>query len=136
MANPRLPRRAPARSGFLAFVVAGPMAWGAVAPARAEAAAPACEVTYEQAAKAGRAAAAADSASVFTDYDGEEAAKLVAAINAQPPVTAYPAEHILAVENPDEAMIALIHNGCLTEAFMAPHGAWAALRHGAIGEPS
>jgi xanthine dehydrogenase iron-sulfur cluster and FAD-binding subunit A len=137
MLNLRLARGAVARLGSLAAVMVciGGMRLTPLAAHAAEAA-PKCAVTYDQATKTGRAAVAADPNAVFTDYSDDRAAELVAAINAQAPVTHYLAEHVLAVERDDEdaVMIALIHDGCVAEAFKAPHDAWAKLRHGAIGD--
>ena len=59
---------------------------------------PKCATTYEQATAKGRDLVAKNPAVEFDDYSGDDAAKLLAALNAQPPVTHLLAEHILVVE--------------------------------------
>ena len=84
--------------------------WIAEAGAQEDRGAPlTCSFTYERATAIGHAAASTDPMNVFTDYGSAEAAKLLAAINTLPPVTAYPAEHILVIERTDDdfVMIAL-----------------------------
>ena len=85
-----------------------------------------CALTYERAAAIGRGAHAANPAIVFTDYDGDQAAKLLAAINAQPPVTDYPAERVLVIERPDDGvvMVALVHDGCAGHRAQTTTSAW------------
>jgi hypothetical protein len=110
--------------------------------------------TYEQAIAVGRAAVAADpTATTFTDYSGDKAAKLLAAINTRPPVSDYPAEHVLVTEvssfdsesdsiNKDDdsdaydVSIALVHDGCVIALAQLEQEDWAALRTAAIGDPS
>ena len=95
-----------------------------------------CSLTYQRAIAIGHAAARADPTNIFTDYDGDQAAKLLAAINAQPPVTAFPAERVLVIERPDDdlVMVALVHDGCAGERLSTTPEAWVALRRGAIGD--
>ena len=95
-----------------------------------------CSLTYDRATAIGHAATRADPTNIFTDYNGDQAAKLLAAINAQPPVTAFPAERVLVIERPDDdlVMVALVHDGCAGERLSTTPEAWVALRRGAIGD--
>jgi hypothetical protein len=92
---------------------------------------------YEEAVGYGRRAVADDPSVVFTDYEGDEAAALLKGINAFPPVSDWPAEHLLVVERPeDPVIVGLVHVGCLARAFSVPHDDWANLRRTAIGDRS
>lgn len=139
MTDPRVSRGAFARLGFLAslsIALASPMG---IAPrsAHAEDALPACEMPYDEAVGYGRRAVADDPSAIFIDYAGEEAAALLKGINSFPPVSDWPAEHILVVERSDDPVIVgLVHEGCLTRAFKVPHDDWANVRRAAIGDRS
>jgi hypothetical protein len=62
---------------------------------------------------------------VFTDYSGEQAAKLMAGLNAMPPVSEWTAEHILVFDFPDAPiMVGLVERGCVTRAFKIPREDW------------
>ena len=95
-----------------------------------------CPLSYERAVAIGHAAHAADPTNVFTDYDGSQAAKLLVAINAEPPETDYPAERILVIERPDDdvVMIALVHEGCADKRLQTTPDEWIKMRRGAIGD--
>ena len=95
-----------------------------------------CTLSYARATAIGRAAHAADATNVFTDYNGDQAAKLLAAINADPPVTTYSAERILVIERPDDdlVMVALVHDGCADKRIQTTPVKWGELRRGAIGD--
>ena len=95
-----------------------------------------CSLTYERATAIGHAAHLADPTNVFTDYGGAQAVKLLAAINAEPPMTAFPAERVLVIERPDDdlVMVALVHDGCAGERLSTTPETWVALRRGAIGD--
>jgi hypothetical protein len=125
------------RFGFLVAFGVG-VAHAAEMPARPNSL-PGCEsATYESALKTGQAIVASHPNAVFTDYSGDESDKLLAVVNAFPPVTKYLAEHVLVVETPDDddshVMIGLVHNGCVIVSAIAPQGHWSALRRGAIGD--
>jgi hypothetical protein len=143
MLFPRL-RGAFARFGFLAEIGVA-CVFAAIGPSHAvdlhakPKPAPKCDgATYEQAIKTGRTIVVSHPSAVFHDHNDDEAAKLIAAINAMPPATEYLAEHILNVETPDDdpVRVALVHDGCMAQAFEAGHTAWSNLRRGAIGDPS
>lgn len=95
-----------------------------------------CSLTYERAIAIGHAAARADPTNVFTDYGGDQAAKLLAAINAEPPVTAFPAERVLVIELPDDdlVMVALMHDSCAEKRLSTTPDHWGELRRAAIGD--
>jgi hypothetical protein len=149
MLFPRL-RGAFARFGFLAEIgVACVLA--AIGPshavdmhAKSKAAAPKCAATYEQAIAKGRDLVAKNPAVEFDDYSGDDAAKLLAALNAQPPLTHLLAEHILVVEmaaqddedSPTLAMVALVHGGCIANVLRPPHGEWVSFLARTLGDKS
>ena len=152
MPNTRLPRgaftrallRAP-RLGFLVVVFAGMGSYPAVSgadttitrPAPPRATAAKCEMPYDEAVSYGRRGVAADNAAVFTDYSGEEAARLLVGINAFPPVSDWAADHILVFDSPDEPIVVgLVEAGCVTKAFKVPRDDWAGVRRAALGDPS
>lgn len=101
---------------------------------------PGCDsATYAQATATGhRVVAANPKTAVFTDYVGAEAAKLLAMVNAFPPASNYPTEHVLVIEMPvDEdtlVMIGLVHEGCVVLTAQARPEAWAQMRKNAIGD--
>ena len=99
---------------------------------------PGCDsATYEQATATGHRVVAANPSTVFTDYAGDEAAKLLAVINAFPPATKYPAEHVLVIEMDAEdwpVMIGLVHDGCIIISIKARQDTWTKMRHGALGD--
>lgn len=97
---------------------------------------PPCSLTYERTTAIGHAAHAADPSNVFTDYGGDQASKLLAAINAKPPATEYSAEHVVVIERPDDGvvMIALVHDGCAAHRVQTTIEGWSELRRGAIGD--
>jgi hypothetical protein len=137
MLSPRLPRGAFARLGFLAVALAEMAAVSRADPAPPRAPAAKCEMAYEEAVSYGRRGVAADNAAVFTDYSGEEAAKLLIGINAFPPVSDWPAEHILVFDTPDEPIVVgLVEAGCVSKAFKVPRDDWAGVRRAALGDPS
>jgi hypothetical protein len=136
MSNPRIPRGAFARLRFLAIVIAG-MGICATASRADPAAAPKCEMPYDEAISYGRRGVAADNAAIFTDYSGEEAAKLLTGINAFPPVSDWAADHILVFDSPDQPIVVgLVEAGCVTKAFKVPRDDWAGVRRAALGDPS
>ena len=135
MPDLRFPRGAFARLGFLAVLLAG-IASGPAA-SRAEPPAAKCEMPYDEAVSYGRRGVAADNASVFTDYSGEEAAKMLDGINSFPPVSAWVADHVLVFDAPDEPIVVgLVEAGCVTKAFKVPRDDWAGVRRAALGDPS
>jgi hypothetical protein len=142
MTDHRLPRGAFARLGFLAVMLTGIGSYPEVVradPAAAPPRAPAakCEMPYDEAVSYGRRGVAADNAAVFTDYSGEEAARLLIGINAFPPVSDWAADHILAFDSPDQPIvIGLVEAGCVTKAFKVPRDDWAGVRRAALGDPS
>jgi hypothetical protein len=140
MPNPRLPRGVFARLGFLAVVLAGIGSYPAVSLADTTITRPApakCEMPYDKAVSYGRRGVAADNAAVFTDYSGEEAAKLLIGINTFPPVSDWAADHILVFDSPDEPIVVgLVEAGCVTRAFKVPRDDWAGVRRAALGDPS
>jgi hypothetical protein len=141
MNNPRLPRGAFARLGFLVLLLVGTASYPAVSragPASAPRAPTAkCEMPYDDAVSYGRRGVAADNAAVFTDYSSDEAAKLLIGINAFPPVSDWAADHILVFDSPDEPIVVgLSEAGCVTKAFKVPRDDWAAVRRAALGDPS
>jgi hypothetical protein len=137
MTHPRIPRGAFARLGFLAFVLAGIAIYPAVARADPAPAPAKCERPYDEAVSYGRRGVAADNAAEFTDYSGENAAKLLIGINAFPPVSDWTADHILVFDSPDGAIVVgLVEKGCLTKALEVPREDWAGVRRAALGDPS
>ncbi len=97
----------------------------------------ACEVSYAHAREIGRQVVEADPSTVFIDYGEDDATKLLIAINASPPPPDWTAEHILTVDIPDEPIIvALIHDGCITQSFREDRDEWAKIRRAAIGDQS
>jgi hypothetical protein len=135
MPSPRLPRGAFARFGFLAVVLAEIAAFATVS--RADPAPAKCEMAYDEAVSYGRRGVAADNAAVFTDYSGEEAAKLLIGINAFPPVSDWAADHILVFDSPEEpVVVGLVEGACVTKAFKVPRDDWAGVRRAALGDPS
>jgi hypothetical protein len=139
MPNPRIPRGAFARLGFLAVILAGipacaPIARADPAPAPADTK---CAISYREAVDAGRSGVAADSAGIFIDYSGDEAAKLLIGINAFPPVSDWAADHILVFDSPDEPIVVgQVDKGCVTKAFKVPRDDWGDVRRAALGDPS
>src|SRR5271163_3925405 len=108
MPNRRLPVRARARLGFLALALVGMASYPAVSRADTAITRPApvkCEMPYDEAVSYGRRGVAADNTAEFTDYSGEEAAKLLIGINAFPPVSDWAADHILVFDSPDEPIV-------------------------------
>ena len=140
MPSPRLPRGAFARFGFLAVVLAEMAAFTTTSradPAPPRAPAAKCEMAYDEAVSYGRRRVAADNAAEFTDYSGEEAAKLLIGINAFPPVSDWAADHILVFDSPEEPIVVgLVEAGCVTKAFKVPRDDWAGVRRAALGDPS
>jgi hypothetical protein len=137
MPNPRSPRGAFARLGFLAVGLAGIGSYPAASRADPVAAPAKCEMPYDEAVSYGRRGVAADNAAVFTDYSGEEASKLLDGINAFPPVSDWAADHILVFDSPDEPIVVgLVEAGCVTKAFKVPRDDWAGVRRAALGDPS
>ena len=140
MPNCCLPGRALARLRFLAVVLAGMGSYPAVSRADTTITRPApakCETSYDEAVSYGRRGVAADNAAEFTDYSGEEAAKLLIGINAFPPVSDWAADRILVFDSPDEPIVVgLVEAGCVTKAFKVPRDDWAGVRRAALGDPS
>jgi hypothetical protein len=138
-----------ARFGFLAEIGVA-CVFAAIGPSHAvdmhakSKAAPKCAATYEQATAKGRDLVAKNPAVEFDDYSGDDAAKLLAALNAQPPVTHLLADHILVVEmaaqddedSPTLAMVALVHGGCIANVLRPPHGEWVAFLAKTLGDKS
>jgi hypothetical protein len=137
MPDPRLLRAALARLGFLAVALAGMATSATIARADAAPAPTKCEMPYDEAVSYGRRGVAADNAAIFTDYSGEEAAKLLVGINAFPPVSDWAADHILVFDSPDEPIVVgLVEAGCVSKAFKVPRDDWAGVRRAALGDPS
>jgi hypothetical protein len=140
MPNRCLCGRAVARLGFLAFALVGMGSYPAVSRADTTIKRPAlakCEMPYDEAVSYGRRGVVADNAAEFTDYSGEEAAKLLIGINAFPPVSDWAADHILVFDSPDEPIVVgLVEAGCVTKAFKVPRDDWAGVRRAALGDPS
>lgn len=102
-----------------------------------EAPAPKCEMSYDEAVGYGRCGVAEDDAAIFTDYSGDEAAKLIAGINAFPPVSDWTADHILVFDAPGEpVVVGLVNGGCVDKAFKVPRGDWAGVLRAALGDPA
>ena len=132
----RFPRGALVRLGFIAVVIVGMASCAAVSRAD-PAPTPKCEMPYDEAVSYGRRGVAADNAAEFTDYSGEDAAKLLIGINAFPPVSDWAADHILVFDSPDEPIVVgLVETGCVTKAFKVPRDDWAGVRRAALGDPS
>jgi hypothetical protein len=113
----------------------GPEA-AAASPSSAEgAAAPVCELTLESARAIATNARDNDGAN-YVEYSGDDEAKILAALNALPPVSAYADEIILVIAVPGQTKIALVHAGCVDHAFLPPPPAWDELVKQALGERS
>jgi hypothetical protein len=140
MPNLSLPGRALARLGLLALALVGMASYPEVSRADTTMTLPApakCEMPYDEAVSYGRRGVAADNAAEFSDYSGEEAAKLLIGINAFPPVSDWAADHILVFDSPDgPIVVGLVEAGCVTKAFKVPRDDWAGVRRAALGDPS
>jgi hypothetical protein len=99
---------------------------------------PACRMTYEQVRDIGAKIVTGDAQAVYVEYTGEEARKLIAAINAVEPVSDWRADKIIAIDADDEGpfRVAVIEAGCVTHAAPVPRGVWPALLSAALGDKS
>ena len=134
---PRSSRGAFARLVHAIALLIASLSFVAAAPAPGRADPVACDVTLEAAIAMVRRAADANPDVLLTLYDDREASDLLAAINAIPPVSDWPADRILAITAPDgPAVVGLAHGGCIDRAFQIPQADWADLLRNALGERS
>jgi hypothetical protein len=94
-----------------------------------------CELTLEAARAIATDARENDGAS-YVEYSGDEEAKILAAVNALPPTSAWLDEIILVIARPGQTKVALAHAGCVDRAFLPPPAAWDELVRQALGERS
>jgi hypothetical protein len=99
---------------------------------------PACETTYARVAEIGRQILSQDAQATYVEYTGDEAAKILTAINAVEPVSSWAADKIVAIDPDGEQpfRVALIEKGCATRAFPVPRAVWPDLVTSAIGSKS
>lgn len=82
--------------------------------ARAESA---CQVTEKQALEIA-ATFHEEHGALVTLYDGDDARRLVASINAEPPESVYVAERVIVIAQPFFAKFALVRDGCVNVALI------------------
>ncbi len=128
MPDPRLPRGALLRLGFLAVLGSTLLVpWSARADETHG-----CPLTYAAAREIGVAVHDTEAEIVFHDY--ADAAALVREFNAMPPVSEWQADHVLVMDGDDDVRVALAKDGCVFVAFRVPKSAWDELRRKALGE--
>lgn len=125
----------------LAFLVAALVATVSHVRARdlhAHPAAPACDLTNRQVSAIGREIVAKDAQATYVEYHGDEARKLIGAINSVAPVSHWDADAIVAIDPDGEQpfRVAIIVSGCATHAFPVPRGIWPGVVAQALGSKS
>jgi hypothetical protein len=97
-----------------------------------------CETTYGRVVEISRQVVAANSGASVTDYTGDEAKKIIDALNAVEPVSTWGAEHILVIDpSGDEPFrVAIVDKGCMTHALAAPRSIWSKMVRDVLGQPS
>jgi hypothetical protein len=99
---------------------------------------PACDMTYAQVVTIGHSVVAANPDATFTDYDGDQAKKLVDKMNAVEPVSHWTAQHIVVIDPGDgEAFrVGIVDQDCVTHAFPVPREIWPVIVSDALGDAS
>lgn len=97
-----------------------------------------CQVTHSRAREIGRKVMSDNPDASYTEYSGDEAKKIIDAINSTPPVSAWDADTIIVIDAKDGGpfRIGLIVNDCVTRAMPIPREVWPDLVRTAIGEHS
>jgi hypothetical protein len=93
-----------------------------------------CLLNYQDDLAIARADAASESGAKLFDYGDDDSAKLVFALNATAPVSAFVAERVLVLIHRDgEVKVAFIRDGCAAEAFLITPRQWSDLMAVAAG---
>jgi hypothetical protein len=114
------------------FILIAALAFSAVANARADD----CGVTLGHAREIGRGVLTSNPNGAYTEYTGDEALKILDAINETPPVSAFAADTIIVIDAADgEAFrVGLSVDGCVERAFPVPREVWPGLVRAALGD--
>ncbi len=94
-----------------------------------------CVLTLDSAREVAQSARDDDQANI-REYRGEQAASLLASVNAVPPATNYHADLILVISEPGQIRVAFVVGDCVEDALTPPPSVWNALVRSALGDAS